>query len=197
MMEFLKILDDLSREFSDNLIIRKNGTILLGPDDVPNCRHMLFEPLTEEYAKTYLINEYKNKFPEDYIAVLLHTNGANLYNVRLKISDFNLAHPLFAIFGLPRTAPSDRAQNMEEPFDLRIEDLARHKLLPDTWIKCGTYIKDYNFDVQNDIFIDTLSNKVYSCRKNQKDIVDSWSDLDNCFCSIFESFGDCKYEYKL
>lgn len=194
-MEFLKILDDLNKEFSYNKISRKNGTMLLGPDLIPNCRHMLFQPLTKEYINTYLISEYKNNFPEDYLSFLLYTNGANLYNVRLRISDFSIAHPLFVIFGLPITPPFNRPQDMEEPFDLRVEDLARHKSLPKTWLKCGTYTKDYNFDIQYDIFIDTLSNQVYSCCKNQRDIVDSWSNLDECFCSIFNSFVDCKYEY--
>ena len=94
-----------------------------------------------------------------------------------------------------RCAPRPRTQDAEEPFDLRIEDLARHKDIPDTWIKCGTYTKDYNFDIQNDIFIDTTSNHVFSCPKNQKNIINNWSSLDDCLCDIFDSFSDCKFEY--
>ena len=194
-MEFIKKLECLKTEFLKNCVVRKNGTILLEPNIIPNCRHMLFKPITKEYANKYLIKEYKNNFPDEYLHFLFYTNGANLFNVKLNIQSFKIAHPLFVVFGLPLTPPLGRDQDMEEPFDLRIEDLARHKDTPETWIKCGTYIKDYNFDVQNDIFIDTTSNHVFSCHKNQKDIIDNWNSLDDCLCDIFDSFSDCKSEY--
>ena len=46
------------------------------------------------------------------------------------------------------------------------------------------------------ISIDTETNKVYACVKNENEIVDSWESLDDCFCSIFESFADSKLEYE-
>ncbi|MBE6772512.1 MAG: hypothetical protein E7547_10275 [Ruminococcaceae bacterium] len=194
-MEIIKRIEKLKIEFSENTITRKNGTILLEPNTIPNCRHMLFIPLTQEYANNFLIDEYKNNFPDEYLRFLFYTNGANLFNVKLNIQGFGIAHPLLVVFGLPLTPPLSRTQDAEEPFDLRIEDLARHKDIPDTWIKCGTYTKDYNFDIQNDIFIDTTSNHVFSCPKNQKNIINNWSSLDDCLCDIFDSFSDCKFEY--
>ncbi len=194
-MEIIKKIENLKNEFSENCVTRKNGTILLEPNTIPNCRHMLFKPLTQEYANNFLINEYKNTFPDEYLRFLFYTNGANLFNVKLNIQGFSIAHPLFVIFGLPLTPLSCRAQDMEEPFDLRIEELARHKDIPDAWIKCGTYTKDYNFDIQNDIFIDTTSNHVFSCQKNKKNIINNWNSLDDCLCDVFDSFSECKLEY--
>lgn len=194
-MEIIKKIDKLKIEFSENCITRKNGTILLEPNTIPNCRHMLFKPITQNIANEFLIDEYKNNFPDEYLRFLFYTNGANLFNVKINIQGFSIAHPLFVVFGLPLTPPLGRAQDTEEPFDLRIEDLARHKDIPDTWIKCGTYTKDYNFDIQNDIFIDTTSNHVFSCHKNNKKIIDNWNSLDDCLCDVFDSFSDCKFEY--
>ena len=157
---------------------------------------MLFKPLSDEHIEEYLIKQYNNKFPKDYIEFLKYSNGANLNTVKMKTDKFSFASSLFIIFGLPRTPPFNRPFDMEEPFDMRIEDLARHKELPKTWLKCGTYIRNYNFNIQNDIFIDTKTNKVYACIKNKKDIVDSWDNLDECFCSILDSFANSKLEYE-
>ena len=194
-MEFLSILQDLKNKYSKNCIMRENDTLLLKPDKVPNCRHMLFQPLADKYIQSYLVSEYKNNFPKEYMEVLKYSNGANLYRVKLNMDGVSFAHSMFVIFGLPLTSPFGRPLDREEPFDLRIEDLARHNELSDKWLKCGTYTKNFNFNVQNDIFIDTESGHVYACEKNQNTIVDSWTNLDECFCNIFETFSDSMYEY--
>lgn len=195
-MEFFNILNNLKEQYNDNCVVRNNGTLLLMPGGIPNSRHMLFKPLCDKYIEEYLSNSYKNKLPQEYINFLKYSNGANLYSVKLITDKFTFAHPLFVIFGLPMTPPFSRAKDMEEPFDVRMEDLGRHKDLPNTWLKCGTYTREYNFNIQNDIFIDTKSNKVYACAKNQKDIIDSWNNLDVCFCNIYRSFSGCKFEYE-
>lgn len=194
-MRFIGILTDMKERYSDDCIVRQNGTILLGPGKMPKSRHMLFLPLTDEYINSYLVSEYKNKFPEDYIQFLRYSNGANLYTVKLNSSGYSFAYNMLVIFGLPLTPPFGRAFDMEEPFDVRVEDMARHDDIPQTWLKCGTYIKDYNFDVTNDIFIDTVTNQVFSCEKNTKAIVDSWANLDDCFCSIYQSLANSRLEY--
>ncbi len=195
-MRFFDILDDLKNEYKNNCSIRNNGTILLCPGKIPRSRHMLFKPLCDEYIQEYLIEQYKNNFPEEYIEFLKYSNGANLHTVKLKTDRFEFAANLFVIFGLPLTPPFSRPKDEEEPFDVRIEDLGRHKDIPNTWLKCGTYTRNYNFNVQNDIFIDTETNKIYACIKNEKEIIDCWESLDECFCSIFESFTDSKLEYE-
>lgn len=190
------MLNELKKQYSDNYIVRKNGTLLLSPGKIPNSRHMLFKPLSNEYVEEYLVKQYRNDFPIDYINFLKYSNGANLNTIRLKTTKVSFAHPLFVIFGLPLTPPFNRPFDMEEPFDIRIEDLARHNEIPKTWLKCGTYTHNYNFKEQTDIFVDTETNKVYACIKNQKEIVDSWDNLDECFCSILDSFANSKLEYE-
>lgn len=194
-MLFFDYIETLKEFYKNDVIIRKNGTMLLGIDKIPKCRHMLFNPLTDELITSFLTSEYKGKFPKEYIDFLQYSNGANLYTVKLKTEKFEFAHSMFVIFGLPRTKPFDRPSDMEEPFDLRVEDLGRNNKIPKTWLKCGTYVKNYDFKIQNDIFIDTETNNVYSCIKNQNKIMDTWDNLDSCFCSIFNSIIDSKSEY--
>lgn len=194
-MQFFKKLDELKLLYSQKSIIRNNGTVLLSPGDIPRSRHMLFRPLAKEYIESYLIEQYNNKFPKDYINFLLFSNGANLFSVKIVTSEFIFSHSLFVIFGLPMTPPLGRPLDMEEPFDVRVESLSMHKDIPKSWLKCGTYTRMYNFDIQTDIFIDTLSQRVYACEKGQNDIINEWSNLDNCFCDIFDSLSDCELEY--
>lgn len=196
-MKICKILDELKKEYSENCIVRENGTLLLEPGKIPKCRHMLFRELDKKTIEDYLVSQYENKFPSEYIEFLKYSNGANLCSVKLNTPKFSFAEVLLVVFGLPFTPPFGRPLDMEEPFDLRVEDFGRHKEIPKTWLKCGTFIKDYNFRVTNDIFIDTKSNQVFACEKNQKDIIDRWNSLDDCLCSIYQSFNDMQIEYKI
>ncbi|MBE6635436.1 MAG: SMI1/KNR4 family protein [Ruminococcaceae bacterium] len=199
-MEFFKILDSLKEQYKDDMIIRGNGTILLSPRGVPRARHMLFKPLDDEFIEKFLISQYVYKFPKQYIEFLKYTNGADLCNTKMwhniKKKKIPTTSGLFTIFGLPKTPPFARTADMEEPFDMRIEDLGRHDDIPDSWLKCGTYKRNYDFYNVCDIFIDTETEKVYACVRNQKDIVDSWNNLDECFCKVFHSFDDMKDEYE-
>lgn len=195
--EYIARLESLKEQYKDNYITRKNGTVLLGPSSIPRSRHMLFVGLDDETIKTFLEENYKNSFPEEYKTFLRYSNGANLYTVRVKTANgLCFAHNLFSIYGLPRTPPFGRPQEMEEPFDLRIEDLARHKKTPKTWLKCGSYCRDCNIKVDTSIFIDTADGKVYACNKNECDVLDSWGSFDECFCSIFDSLADSQLEYQ-
>lgn len=180
----------------DNYIVRKNGTLLLSPGKIPKSKHMLFNSLEDEYIEEFLVSEYSNEFPKEYINFLKYSNGANLFNVKIKNQKFEYAYAMFIIFGLPLTSPFERSLDMEEPFDVRVEDLARHEKISDKWLKCGTYIKDCDFRFNNDIFIDTETHRVFSCRKNDFEIVDSWNSLDECFCNIYNSLIECGVEYK-
>ena len=199
-MIFLEILDNLKKEYKNDMKIRENGTILLAPGTVPKARHMLFKPLDDKLIEEFLISQYVHKFPSAYIEFLKYTNGANLCTSKMwhtiKKKRIPAACGLFTIFGLPRTQPFGRPPEMEEPYDMRIEDLGRHSDIPRTWLKCGTYSRNYDFYSETDIFIDTESERVYACIRNQSDIVDSWNTLDECFCSIYHSFNDMKEEYE-
>ena len=203
-MEFFCILDALKEEHKNNSVVRENGTILLSPGQIPRAEHMLFKPLTDELIDEFLISQYKYSFPREYISFLKYSNGANLCMVRLlhfikkkrKVECIPAASGLFTIYGLPRTQPFGRPTDQEEPFDLRIEDLARHDDIPEYWLKCGSYTRNYDFHKTYDIFIDTQVGNVYSCIKNDNKIVENWKNLDECFCAIYNSFNDRKEEYE-
>ena len=196
-MEFKRVIQQMKEAYAKNYTERRNGTLLLGPDKIPNFRHMLFKPLKEEYIEKYLVEEYKNNFPEQYKDFLKTSNGANLYRVKISEDGFSFAHSMLVIFGLPLTPPFGRPADQEEPFDVRVEDLARHNAVSEKWLKCGTYIRDYNFDVQYDIFIDTENNRAYSCERNNCQVVDSWESFDQCLCEIFEGFRGSLNEYSM
>lgn len=195
MLKFIKHLENLKMEYKNDFILRKNGTLLMGINKVPKSRFELYAPLTDENIYEYLVSQYKNPFPKELIEFYKYSNGATLYIVKINTIKHAFAYSLFSIDGLPLTSPYSRPQDEEEPFDIRVEDLARHKDIPKTWLKCGRYSKVNDLRTPIDIFIDTLTGRVYSCIKNEKDIVDKWDNLDECFCSIFEELIDSKPEY--
>ena len=195
-MKILGIINDLKREYENNTTIRKNNTLLLGAGKIPKARHMLFEGLEQELIDKYLKSNYANKFPEEYIVFLKKYNGANLFNVKIMKNDLEFASGMFTIYGLPRTPPFNRPNDMEEPYDLRVEDLARHSSLPNTWLKCGHYKRTEAFGDRTDLFIDTLTGRVYCCKKNECKILEEWKSLDECLCNIFETMSARKTEYQ-
>ena len=196
MLIFSKI-DALKEEYKSDCTIRKNGTILLGSDKLLPLysRHILFKPLTQRLIDEFLISDYRYTVPEQYLDFLRYSNGMDLFTTIRKVVGYRIARPTFTIYGLPRTQPYGRDPEMEEPFDVRIENLGRHDDIPDNWLKCGSYTKDSNFDVTYDIFIDTASNHVYSCIRNDNKIVCDWNDLDSCLCDLFEDLKNTKIEY--
>ena len=196
MLIFSK-LNELKEEFRSDCRIRKNGTILLGSDkDLPlYARHTLFKPLTQDLIDIYLINDYKYRIPDQYITFVKYSNGMSLFSSKRKIAGFRISRPTFDIYGIPQTPPYDRSHEMEEPFDIRIEDLGRHNDIADTWLKCGSYTKDSDFNVTYDIFIDTTTNYVYSCIRNDNKIVRNWTDFDSCLCDLFDDLKSTKIEY--
>ena len=78
---------------------------------------------------------------------------------------------------------------------LSLNDINCHDDIPETWLKCGSYTKDFNFSVTNDIFIDTVTGQVFACQRDHKDIVDTWKSFDECLCSIYETLVGCDTEY--
>lgn len=195
---YITRLESLKEQYKDNSVVRKNGTLLLDPGKIPKCRHMLYYGLDNTIICDYLEADYANVFPVEYKKFLLYTNGADLFWVkRTTAKGIPFAKSMLSFYGLPRTQPFGRPKDMEEPFDLRIEDLARHKKTPKEWLKCGSYYSECDSKVLIDIFIDTESGKVYACNKNECDVLDSWDSFDECFCSIFDSYLNCKTEYEV
>ena len=200
-MEFFKFITDVKKEYASDCIIRENKTILLVPGKIPKCKYMLFEALSQNLIDDFLVSHFSGiTFPEDYIELLKTTNGTNLFFFFFNSGKFSFANSMLVILGLPRTQPFGRPLDMEEPFDIRVENLARHKNIAAHWLKCAiwTQIEDVEKgDNQTDIFIDTVTNKVFACRKNQDEIVKEWSNLDECLCYIIDSFKELKDEYEL
>ena len=196
MLIFLKI-DSLKEEYKSDYRTRQNGTILLGSDkSLPlYSRHMLFKPLTQDLIDQFLIRDYKYNVPEQYISFLKYSNGMSLFTTKRKIAGFRIARPTLTVYGIPQTQPFGRPPEMEEPFDVRIEDLGRHDDIAENWLKCGSYTKDSDFNVTYDIFIDTASNNVYSCIRNDNKIVCNWDDFDSCLCYLFDDLKNTKEEY--
>ncbi|MBR3919184.1 MAG: hypothetical protein IKJ59_10675 [Clostridia bacterium] len=183
-MEFINLLENMKKDYSNDILIRENKTLLLGLGKTPKCRHMLFAPLMKEHIAEFLVSDYKRTFPTEYIDFLMYSNGANLCAELIEINGFKLAHSMFVLYGLPLTQPLGRPHDMEEPFDIRIEDLSRHKNIPETWLKCGTYVIENSYE-DIDIFIDTETKIVNSCAKNTDKIISTWNDIDSCFCYLF------------
>ena len=200
-MEFLKFIAETKNEYASDCVIRENKTILLVPGKIPKCKYMFFEALTQSLIDDFLVEHFSDiTLPGDYIELLKTTNGANLFSVKKNSGKFSFANSMLIILGLPRTQPFGRPLDMEEPFDVRVENLARHKNIPIHWLKCAiwTQLKDVEKgDNQTDIFIDTISNRVYACKKNHEEILEEWASLDECLCYIVNSFKDLKDEYEL
>ena len=197
-MKFTQQLELLKEQYKNNLIIRKNGTLNLGPGIGPglelHCDHQLFKPLTEALIDKFLRADYKWPFPKEYAEFLKYSNGASLCRVRLK-GKATFTSTLFHIYGLPRTQPFGRPFDEEEPGDVRIESLSYHKDLPDYWLKCARYTKNYDFYVPYEVFIDTKTNQVHEVAKDSAIVTNTWDALDECFCYIWDSLKDRKSEY--
>lgn len=142
MERFIQECKKLIETYSEDCIVRKNGTILLSPGKIPNCKHMFHKGLEQEVIDEFLVSEYKNHFPEEYIEFLKFSNGATLYRVKIKTKKFEFGMERLILFGLPLTPPFSRPMDEEEPFDIRIEDLGRHKLISKKWLKFGCYTKE-------------------------------------------------------
>ena len=198
-MLFIEKLEELKREYGQDCVKRKNGTSLYGTDEsMPlYARHKFFLPLSDATIKEYLIDQYRYEIPIEYINFLKYSNGANLFNVKLKTKGFTICHSMFVIYGLPRTQPFGRARDLEEPYDIRIEDLSRHPGISPVWLKCGSYTLETNFENTSDIFVDSTDGCVYSCQRKDDKIIQQWENLESCFCDLFDNFIQLKYEYCL
>ena len=145
-MKFLKLVSKLKDEYSSNFVEQKNGTLLLGPSNTLYSKHKLFSGLKSDEINKHLVSEYSNPFPQELITLLKVLNGGSLFNSQIDFGDFKLTRTRLSIFGFPRTKPFGRPDNEEEPFDIRIEDLKRHKNLSKSWLKFGSYVFNGDFD---------------------------------------------------
>ena len=183
-MVFFKKLDALKERYKNDTLTRPNGTLVLMPGKIPQGRHYIYAPLPRPIMDEFLIEPYSNRFPTSYAELLHHANGVSLYMMRLKHKRFTLAHAFLTVFGLPLTPPQYREHNGEEPFDLRIEDLSRHRDIPPSWLKFGVCAPpEYNFS-HIELFIDTQNEEIFACKKEHSEILWHWKNLDTCLCEL-------------
>lgn len=194
-MEIIGKIEQLKERYSSDLVIRENGTMLLGPQKIPKCDHMLFKPLCEETINECIRKQYKNKLPDEYADFLKYSNGANLCYTKIIKPKYSHALCLFSIYGLPMETSLAKRLNCEEPYDMRIEDLSRDEKIPSTWLKCGNYIKTDNLHIKYDIFIDTTTGIVYGYESNSRVVIDTWDTLDQGLCAILSSLSNIQREY--
>lgn len=195
-MKFFSLVDELKEKHKSNTLFRRNGTFLLNPGKIPKAQHILYKPLTTELIEDFLVKSYTNALPMQYISFLRYSNGIELFMFKILTGKFEFAGSNLTIFGLPRTKPFDRPADMEEPFDIRVEDLRRHDDIPNTWLKVGTYRFKYELGGEADIYIDCDSQRVFSTIRDKYNIKEQWDSFDVCLCDLFQRAQNSHSEYR-
>ncbi len=197
-MKSLERIKCLAEASADNSTQRKNGTLLLEPGKIPKAHHMLFQPLEDALISEYLIGAYRNPIPNEYIQFLKYSNGALLYMFQYAAGRNRFAGISLSIFGIPRTPPFGRPLDMEEPYDIRVEDLRRHPDTPASWLQVGRFSYMYEKShMDAAIFLDCTTEKAVTCKLNTCDIIETWSGLDECLCDLMDRASQYKDAYKL
>lgn len=195
-MRFFYLVNKLKEEHTNNRILRANGTLLLNPGKIPKAQHILYKPLTTELIDEYLTKSYKNTLPIQYKQFLQYSNGIDLFMFRILVGKFAFAGSNLIIYGLPRTKPFGRPADMEEPFDIRVEDLRRHNDLPNTWLRVGTYRLKYESGGEADLYIDCDSQRVFATKRDKCHIEEQWDSFDSCLCDLFHRAQNSHSEYR-
>lgn len=197
-MKIEEIIENLIKKHADCLVTQKNGTMLLQPGLIPKCRHMIFKGLAPEILNEYLRNEYKEHFPEELAQLLTVYNGFILYWVKLRAEpQIEFAASLITVYGLPMLPPYERPKDEDEPFDIRIEDLRRHKRIPKHWLKFGDFINEYRFDPVTELYCDTKTGAVYAVNRGDYMVVKSWNCIDESLCELASNCSNSALEYDI
>lgn len=195
-MRIMSLIDDLKKEYRNNAILRRNETLLLNPGKIPKAQHILYKPLPYDLIDEYLVQVYSNTLPTQYIEFLKYSNGLELFMFKILTGKFEFAGSNLTLYGLPRTKPFDRPVDMEEPFDIRVEDLRRHDDIPNTWLRVGTYQLKYELGGEADIYIDCDSQRVFSTKRDKCSIEEQWDSFDICLCDLFYRAQKSHSEYR-
>ncbi len=206
-MKIISMIDELKAQHAEHITIRKNGTILINVDTIPKAQHMLFEGLTDALIEKYLSAAYKNKLPNEYVELLKYTNGMALFMFKIQTTTqikkgrkteekvLEFAGTNLSVFGLPRTQPFGRALDMEEPYDVRIEDLRRHDSIPDSWLQVGRYVFKHSMGGEASIYIDCDTQKVYATLLDDFEVIEGWDSFDTCLCDLFHRGEESELSY--
>lgn len=195
-MRIVEMIHSLIDDYADYMVTQKNGTILLKPGKIPKCRHMIFKGLSPEIINEYLKKEYRETFPDEFAELLTIYNGFSLYWVKLKAEPkIEFAASMITVYGLPMLPPYDRPKDEDEPFDIRIEDLRRHKKVPAHWLKFGDFIHEYQFDPVTELFCNTKAGTVHAVNRGDYKVLKSWNCIDDCLCDLVNYYSDSALEY--
>lgn len=185
-MKFLRILDCLRSDYSDNCKIQDNA-VLYGVNNQPPplAKHIVFNPMPP-IAIDDIVSNYKLDFPTELLKFYSKTNGADFFWTLCSLEKSKIQIPfcLFSIYGIPLT--HDRKHI--EPYNIVIEDLNRPNGVPECWLKFGSYYMPDNLSIRHDLFVDTIQNTVFAVNHEQAEccIMKTWDSIDICLCSIFE-----------
>ena len=112
-MKFIHFVENLKKEHAGDTLVRKNGTLILCPGKIPKAKHIIYKGLSSRLIKEELIDQYKNKFPKEYIEFLKYSNGITLFMFKIKINGIEFAGSNLTIYGLPLVPPFSRPQDEE------------------------------------------------------------------------------------
>lgn len=151
--------------------------------------HTFYTPINEHELLRYFKNHYKNPIPDSILEFYRFSNGATLFTAKIEHREVQyFAHPCFCIFGLPRNSTT------WNPFDIRIEDLARGNKISSKWLKIGIFELPDDFE-RYDIFIDTINKNIYLTKTKQNEILKHFDSLDECLCFVFDQLKTFDYSH--
>lgn len=188
---FIDKCKKLISDASDNIVVQQNGSINLYPGKVPNAKHKFYAGLTDAEVEE-MKSQYSYSIPVDYIQLLQYSNGMSIFEGKMSAmkGKYEIATGGLTLFGIPRVALQG---DLLEPFDIRVEDLRRHKKNPKTWLKIGTY-PDTDRVTENGLFMDVISGHIYSCEDGAYKIKASWNSLEDALGELFDyvsALPDC------
>lgn len=190
-MRFLEKVQKLTTAFPvETCRFEENASFYgLHPNADSRPRHIVFQPMTEETVNN-LVASYRGPFPKDLLHLYRHMNGFALFWTTISLSRANIVIPycLFSLYGVP---PEPRRYTYQ-PYNIRIEDLAKPNHSPDSWLKFGSYHPPYDIEQFLELYIDTDTQQVYSVDKANPEccILQQWDSLDDCLCSVFDQLAE-------
>lgn len=84
-----------------------------------------------------------------------------------------------------------KAPGHTEPYDISVEDFDRPDIIPDDWLRFGSYyLPPIKGAVLRDLYLDTCSERVLALEHREDDnlcILQEWETLDECLCEILDT----------
>lgn len=189
-MEFLALLDRLEENYPLEKRRTEHYAVLYGVEQTPplQAKHILFDAMTDQLI-TDLTGSYQRVFPGQLLELYRRINGAELFwGVRhLPRAKLSIPGSRLSVFGIPL----ETSRKYVEPYDIRIEDLARACDTPASWVKFGSWRPGNDFRQMFDLFADTDSGKVYAVDRAEISSViqQQWDSVDLCLCDIFNKLA--------